>query len=168
VIAGAVVAVLGVLAAPAAAQDEEAALSLVRSCLGAAETRADAFACRGAWARDCAAGEVGTTLGLVACADAEIRAWGRILDETYAELVLLSRRRALLDEEAGRAPPPLEDLLREAQRAWLAFRDADCEQELAIWAEGSQSRVAGAFCLIDRTATRVLELQAKLGQMALE
>jgi uncharacterized protein YecT (DUF1311 family) len=161
---------LAVLAAPAlaAAQDDEAALALVRSCLAAAETRADAAACRGAWARDCAAGEGATTLGIVACTTAETAAWDRLLDEAYAELVLLSRRRALLDEEAGLAPPPLEDMLREAQRAWIAFRDADCEQEYAIWGEGSQRQVAGAVCLMDRTATRVLELQAKVGPMALD
>lgn len=156
--------------APAAAQDAEAALGLVRACLAVAEGRADAAACRGAYARDCAAaiaGE-GTTAGVVACTAAETEAWDQLLNEAYAELVLLSRRRALRDEEAGLTPPPLEDMLREAQGAWIAFRDADCDQEYAIWGEGSQRRVAGAVCLLDRTATRVLELQAKRGQMALD
>jgi uncharacterized protein YecT (DUF1311 family) len=155
---------------PAAAQDAEAALALVRSCLAVAESRADAAACRGAYARDCAATTAGgeTTLGIVACTTAETEAWDRLLNESYAELVLLARRRALLDEEAGLTPAPLEDMLREAQRAWIAFRDADCDQEHAIWGQGSQRQVAGAVCLMDRTATRVLELQAKRGQMALD
>jgi uncharacterized protein YecT (DUF1311 family) len=170
VIAAVVLALAALLAPPAAAQDADAALALVRSCLGAAGARADATACRGAYARDCAATTEGgdTTLGIAACATAETEAWDRLLNEAYAELVLLARRRALLDAEAGLEPPPLEDMLREAQRAWIAFRDADCEQEYAIWGRGSQRQVAGAFCLMDRTATRVLELQAKLGQMALE
>lgn len=157
------------LAAPAAAADGEAALGLLRSCLDAAGTRADAQACAGAWARDCMAAEGGgTTLGMVDCARAEAAAWDALLNETWADLVLLARRRALLEAEAGAEPGPHEAMLREAQRAWLAFRDADCEQEYALWGEGSMRSVAGAFCTLDRTATRVLELRAKRDAMDLD
>jgi uncharacterized protein YecT (DUF1311 family) len=105
---------------------------------------------------------------MTACTAAETEAWDRLLNEGYAEAVLLARRRALLEEEAGATPPPHEDLLRDAQRAWLAFRDADCEQEAALWGEGSMRRIAAATCMLDRTATRTLELGAKRDAMALD
>lgn len=94
-----------------------------------------------------------------------MEAWDRLLNETYADLVLLSHRRELLAEEEGRTPAPLQTMLRDAQRAWIAFRDADCDHEYAIWGEGSMRQIAGALCLLERTATRTLELRSKAVQM---
>jgi uncharacterized protein YecT (DUF1311 family) len=106
-----------------------------------------------------------TTIGMSACAMAEYEGWDRLLNETWADLMIIARRQALGALEEGVEPLPTEEMLREAQRAWLGFRDADCEQEYAIWGDGSQRQVAGAWCLLDRTATRVLELRAKRDQM---
>lgn len=154
------------LAAPASAQDAEDAATLLRGCVEAAGTGAGGE-CRGAYARVCTAdrAEGPTTIGMSACALAERDGWDRILNEVYAELVLESKRRARADEEAGLAPASLEEMLTEAQRAWIAFRDADCEHDYALWGEGSQRQVAGAVCLSERTANRVLELRDKLEQM---
>jgi uncharacterized protein YecT (DUF1311 family) len=52
-------------------------------------------------------------------------------------------------------------MLRAAQGAWIAFRDADCAQEHGVWGEGSMARIAGAFCMLDRSAIRAAELRAK-------
>jgi uncharacterized protein YecT (DUF1311 family) len=106
-----------------------------------------------------------STVGMVACTAAETEAWDRLLNEAYAGLVIAAKRLALAAEEAGREAPDHEGLLREAQRAWLAFRDADCSQEAAVWEEGSMGQIAGAYCLLDRTATRTLELRTKLSAM---
>jgi uncharacterized protein YecT (DUF1311 family) len=148
---------------------DEAARELLAGCVDLAETRADAVACRGAHARICMEGEGGaTTIGMSACAAEEAEAWERLIDETYADLVLLARRAAIRAAEEGRAAAPLEAMLEEAQRAWLAFRDADCDQEYAIWGEGSQRQVAGAWCLLERNATRLIELRDKRAQMELD
>lgn len=156
-------AVLLALAAPARAQDGEAALAATRGCLDAAQGAAAERACAGDYARACMAEtpDGDTTTGMTACLVTETAAWDRLLNETFAALIVLSRQRAAVEEQAGVAPAPLDALLREAQRAWIAFRDADCAQEVAVWGEGSMRRIAGGACGLDRTATRVLELCAK-------
>jgi len=152
---------LAVSAPSASAQDPEAALADLRACLETA-TGADARACVGTYARPCMAAPGGdTTLGMADCTIAEAAAWDRMLDETFADLVILSRDRIALEEQAGAAPPPLDEMLREAQGAWVTFRDADCAQEYAVWGEGSMRQIAGAWCRLDRTSQRVIELRAK-------
>ena len=144
---------------PAAAQ--EPALDAVRGCLATTE---EARGCIGAYAQPCMAKEGGSsTAGMTACTAAETEAWDRLLNESYAALVIAAKR--LTGGETGEGAPDHEGLLREAQRTWLAFRDADCAQETAIWAEGSMRGIAGAYCMLERTATRVLELQAKQAVM---
>lgn len=153
-------------AGPAAAQDAQAALASLRGCLVASERPED---CRSAYSRQCAAEVPGgqSIAGMSACAAAEAEGWDALLNETYAELVVLSKQRAAAEGEAiGQAP--LETMLREAQRAWIAFRDTDCAHEYALWGEGSQRQVAGTVCLLERTADRVLELRGKLGQMQVD
>jgi uncharacterized protein YecT (DUF1311 family) len=158
------------LAAPAAAQDADAAANVLRSCLGAAEDRAGETACMGSYAQECSATVEGgeTTAGMSRCAAAEAEGWDRMLNETWAELIVLARRRAILDEEAGEPVADLEGLLVEAQRAWIAFRDADCAQEVAVWGDGSMRTVAGAWCQLERTAQRVFELRAKRATMKVD
>jgi uncharacterized protein YecT (DUF1311 family) len=41
------------------------------------------------------------------------------------------------------------------------FRDADCAQEYAVWSEGSMRQIAGAWCRLDRTSQRFIELRAQ-------
>jgi uncharacterized protein YecT (DUF1311 family) len=158
------------LAAPAAAQYADAAADRLRSCLGAAENRAGETACIGDYAQECSATveEGETTAGMSRCAAAEAEGWDRMLNETWAELIVLARRRAILDEEAGEPAADLEGLLVEAQRAWIAFRDADCAQETAVWGTGSMRTVAGAWCQLERSAQRVFELRAKRATMQVD
>jgi uncharacterized protein YecT (DUF1311 family) len=159
-----------VLAAPSAAQDAEEAAERLRGCLGGAENRAGEIACMGIYAQECSARVEGgeTTAGMSRCAAAEAEGWDRMLNETWAELIVLARRRAILDEEAGAEPADLEDMLVAAQRAWIAFRDADCAQEVAVWGEGSMRTIAGAWCGLERTAQRVFELRAKRATMQVD
>jgi uncharacterized protein YecT (DUF1311 family) len=159
-IAGTVVAVLA-FASAGKAQDPEAALADVRACLE--ENRgADARTCVGVYAQACMAEPGGdTTLGMSACTTVEAAAWDRVLDETFAELIVLSRDRMALEEQAGVAPTPLDEMLRHAQGAWIAFREADCAQEYAAWGDGSMRTIAGAWCRLDRTSRRVIDLDAK-------
>jgi uncharacterized protein YecT (DUF1311 family) len=157
-------AVIAMLAGPpAAAQDAEEALPAVRGCLEAVEDEAASRACIGSFAKGCMAEspDGDTTVGMTACTLAEAGAWDRILNETFGDLVLQSRALAAAEEQAGVAPAPREALLRAAQRAWVAFRDADCAQEVAMWGEGSMRQIAGAYCTLDRTAQRAFELRAK-------
>jgi len=153
---------------PALAQDPEAALADLRACLEVA-TGTGARDCVGVYAQACMAAPFDeTTRAMADCTIAEAAAWDRVLDETFAELVILSRDRIALEEQAGATPAPLDGLLREAQGAWITFRDADCAQEYAVWGEGSMRRIAGAWCRLDRTSQRVIELRAKRDAFAPE
>ncbi len=95
------------------------------------------------------------------CLVAETAAWDRVTDETFAELVMLARDRVALDEQAGGVSAAHDELLRIAQGAWRTFRDADCAQESAAPIELATGDVVGAWCGLDRTAERAINLQAK-------
>ena len=48
-------------------------------------------------------------------------------------------------------PPPLAEALRAGQRAWIAYRDAWCGFEAALWEGGSGQPMARFDCLIRLT-----------------
>ncbi|SRR5712692_7537124 len=50
-------------------------------------------------------------------------------------------------------------LLRRAQRAWLAYRDAQCEAEHALWGGGTGGPAALMSCKVELTRQRVAEIQ---------
>jgi uncharacterized protein YecT (DUF1311 family) len=52
------------------------------------------------------------------------------------------------------------DNLTRAQRAWIAFRDADCLFDLigAEWHDGSGTTAAQQACVLDKTRQRAKEL----------
>jgi uncharacterized protein YecT (DUF1311 family) len=142
---------------------------LLDSCLEAAESRAEAAGCRGAYARACVGAlEDGDAPAVgAACAAAEAGGWDTLMNEVYADLVLLARRRAIRAEEEGAAPTPLAEALDDAQRAWLAFRDLDCEGESLLWEEADERAFAATVCRAERTAGRVLDLRARREAMAI-
>ena len=53
-----------------------------------------------------------------------------------------------------------ESTLREAQRAWVAFRDAACEAEAALWDGGSAQPMILAGCFERLTLLRTDDLWA--------
>lgn len=56
------------------------------------------------------------------------------------------------------------DLLRDAQRAWIAFRDAHCEAHAAPYEGGSIQPLIRFTCLQDVTARRTAQLRAFLNE----
>jgi uncharacterized protein YecT (DUF1311 family) len=147
-------ALLLLLAPPAHAQERDAKADArtIARCLEA-EGRDGAAACIGrigAECRDVPGGD--TTAGIALCNVAETAAWDRLLNETYRKLVAAAK--------AG----GYETSLRAAQRAWVAFRDADCAFAYAMWGAGSMRQIAGSACQMERTATRAIELRAFLDE----
>jgi len=55
--------------------------------------------------------------------------------------------------------------LRDAQRAWIAYRDANCAMEYGLWGAGSMRQIAGADCQMRMTAERMLELRSYRQQL---
>lgn len=156
--------VLGLLlsTAPAfadAAKDGEA----LRACLAGAAN--DERSCIGRIADPCQNEPDGsTTPGIAACLGREEAAWDGLLNERYAGAVEdakeTDRRLKGPDAAAGATPIPVLDALRKAQRAWVAFRDAECERLYALNQEGTIRTIAAASCSRDLTAERAIALRA--------
>lgn len=139
------VAFLTALSAPYALADDADALE---TCV--AESGESPSDCLDRVAEACLEGTERTTRDIVECATRETSAWDTLLNRWYRKLSVRS------DKSAGK-------LLRDAQRAWIMFRDADCSYAYAQWADGTMRTVAGAYCQRDRTATRAIELHDYLG-----
>jgi len=77
-------------------------------------------------------------------------------DETARQDARLNRNyKAILDQLDSTDD---KDAVRNAQRAWIAFRDADCASYVSMtW--GTMSRLEGAQCLTDRTQERADQLE---------
>ena len=144
-------------AAPAAAQGAPAAdAGAVRACLEGAAPYDAAPACIGAAADACQAGPDGaSTMGIVACLSSEADAWDAHLNDEYGRL----RERLRGADAAGPGAISRGDALRDAQRAWIAFRDADCALAHAIWQDGTIRGPVAASCRLEHTARRALALR---------
>lgn len=70
--------------------------------------------------------------------------------------------------ESGEQPPydakSWQAALRASQRAWIAFRDADCKGVVPMeWTGGSGTSAAVLQCMIDKTVVRGKELSERYG-----
>jgi uncharacterized protein YecT (DUF1311 family) len=83
---------------------------------------------------------------MVQCVDGETTVWDALLNADYQRLL-------------GDVPSKAADAVREAQRAWIALRDADCKVPYDIYEGGSMARLDAANCMLDHTAERVLQLR---------
>ena len=108
----------------------------------------------GAEAVDCA--NAMSTYEMNACADKDLAADDAALNAAYAK--------ALADIAKHNAPAPYdrktyEQALRMAQRAWIAYRDADCKGVVPMaWGGGTGTTLAVLGCLSAKTQTRTKEL----------
>jgi uncharacterized protein YecT (DUF1311 family) len=90
-------------------------------------------------ANDCDGG----TLQILQCIGKQQENWDRKLNAAY---------QAALKE----AEPNQRDLLRQSERAWIKFRETNCDYYGA--ADGSISRINAAACFRDMTEKRAREL----------
>ncbi|NOZ32135.1 MAG: DUF1311 domain-containing protein [Alphaproteobacteria bacterium] len=110
---------------------------------GADVTEAD---CIGITSTVCMATAEGqSTLGSTQCAYAEQAWWDMLLNARYQSL-------------RSDLAPDLFATLREAQRAWIKYRDADCRVRYDFWEGGSIRNPIIASCLLAKTANRAIEL----------
>ena len=91
--------------------------------------------------------EGASTPGMIDCFNAELKIQDARLNATYRQIQADLNPR----QKAG---------LTAAQRAWIAYRDADCASlEDPDW--GTASRIAAAQCVLQRTVERTLDLKAE-------
>ncbi|WP_230969234.1 lysozyme inhibitor LprI family protein [Nitrogeniibacter aestuarii] len=106
-----------------------------------------------AWADPCVT--QANTQEMNACARQQLDAADARLNEAYTAL-----KAALPAENTpGVAGPSPRLALRDAQRAWITFRDADCAAQAQLYAGGSIVTLIHLGCLQQRTEQRTRELQ---------
>ena len=89
--------------------------------------------------------EGGSTMGMVQCVGTELKIQDAALNAAYRNLV-------------SDMTPDQKAALQKAQRAWIAFRDADCRARYSPdW--GSMSTVDANMCMLQRTVERTIELE---------
>lgn len=132
--------------ASAGAMPQLSASDTVAMCLGRRDgtSRSCIGDFTGACIRLSESGE--TNAGMISCASRELDAWDAVLNETYGALS------AAHEGEQGRA-------LRDAQRAWIVKRDADCVFLSSIFEGGSHAALEQANCLLNETAERAIVLR---------
>lgn len=66
--------------------------------------------------------------------------------------------------EAPYDPASWEKAMRESQRAWVAFRDADCKGAVPMeWSGGSGTSSAVTGCMTEKTDARMKDLTERYG-----
>jgi uncharacterized protein YecT (DUF1311 family) len=79
-----------------------------------------------------------------------------------AEVATLERRLATIYGQAiATLPADQQRKLREAQRRWVEFRQADCSVFYGN-TTGTIATISGGQCMIDRTAVRIKNMQTLL------
>lgn len=127
----------------------------LQSCIEAArDSGVAADQCIGAAADPCMEHpDFQSTMGMVACAMRETGFWDGQLNFVYGEL------RAALDR-------PAADELRDIQRLWIKWRDANCAFPVALYDGGTAMKPAIALCQMRETARRAIDLGAMLDEVA--
>jgi len=143
-----------------AGQVEPGDVGKLSDCL---ETRAGT-GCIGTIAEPCADDAGRSTVQMVQCMQRETEAWDVILNEQWPALMADAKERDKLNEPEANGLPSSAKSLREAQRAWIAFRDAECLYAYSEWGVGSFRNIAAAGCQRDMTAKRVIEFHARLNR----
>ena len=105
------------------------------------------------WAQDACEGAVSQP-DLNDCTAEAFAAADEELNLAYEAAMAAARRYDSSPE--GRA----QDTLRAAQRAWIAYRDAACEAEAALWDGGSAQPMIRSGCLEHLTLQRTEDLWA--------
>lgn len=100
-----------------------------------------------------------TTVGMLACLDGELAYWDARLNAAYAERIAVAQTQDAELRTLGSANASVEESLRAAQRAWIAFRDASCLYEQAQWMGGTGGGPATLACHMHETARQALKLE---------
>lgn len=156
-------------AGPAPAQDRLAYdPSILIACLAVEPGRQPDFApedCIGRASGQCMEAEGGdSTYGMNDCLDQEWAQWDAMLNDRYGQLQAADKAADSELAQIGSAAAPAAPALRDAQRAWIAWRDAACSYEAVRWQGGTGGGPAANHCLMLLTARQALWLDGYLSQ----
>lgn len=168
-----ILAALALTATPALAQDgvtyDDTLLSACLDRIATEHAQTDIEGeplrqCIGQAATACMQGPGGeTTVGMVTCLDHETREWDMLLNAWYSKAMQTTEAADAELETLGSTAPGAAPLLRDAQRAWIGFRDASCIYESFRFQGGTAGGPAAGDCMLELTATQALRMQAIAG-----
>ncbi|MEO9383479.1 lysozyme inhibitor LprI family protein [Chromobacterium phragmitis] len=118
------------------------------------------FASHAALAEDDPCKEASNTIEINECMQKQFDGKDRLLNDRYRELLQKLRADEARDKPAAKEKPSA--MLVQAQRKWIAFRDADCGAKYQIYAGGTIRNAVFLGCKIERTEQRIKELEPKL------
>ncbi|WP_386681198.1 lysozyme inhibitor LprI family protein [Loktanella sp. R86503] len=145
-------------AVPAIGQDLTVDRGDVLACFGNTPIGAIYPDCLGDAANACQDQDGGsTTIGITECIMAETAVWDDMLNEEYTRLQRNFSARGWADGAVTNEE--LKVALRDAQRAWIAYRDADCGLRFKVWEGGTIRGIVAANCEMTMTASRALDLR---------
>ena len=94
------------------------------------------------------------------CAGKDLEAADAELNAAYREAM---KRAKAMDKDGLYGPVPVADMLRDAQRAWIPFRDRACEVQAALWSNGTGASMAYLVCQTGLTEERTEGLRRFIG-----
>jgi uncharacterized protein YecT (DUF1311 family) len=120
--------------------------------LGSGSARAEKIDCTNA----------SSTVEMNFCAEKDFQAADKTLNTAYEAALASIKGR---DLEKPYDAKSFEAALRASQRAWLAYRDADCKDLVAQeWSGGSGTTSASLGCMTEKTMQRTKELKERYGE----
>ncbi len=160
VLSGLCALVFSAFAASATEHEVASYGGILDACFIAAGNGEALEACRGKMSDACMEHEDGgySTLGMSSCISAETLVWDRYLNAEYGKTMRWAK--AADADDAVHFPEFARrtDTLRAAQRAWIAYRDAECGLAYALWGAGSMRTIVASGCMLDMTARRTIDL----------
>ena len=95
------------------------------------------------------------------CAADDLKKADVELNVAYNKALASAREtdRSSRSEPVDQNRPDSESVLRDAQRAWVSFRDANCKYQYQIYYGGSHASLAYLLCMADMTKARLKELR---------
>jgi uncharacterized protein YecT (DUF1311 family) len=136
--------------------------TILTACLSAAKAnKRGPDTCIGAVQGPCLKGRGGdTTVGMKDCGGREIAVWDERLNAAYR--IVLSGTLGKQEAVRGGGSKTLTgaDILRDAQRSWLAFRDKKCDAASLPMEGGTGAGLLSVDCYLQETARQALWLEA--------
>jgi len=114
----------------------------------------------------CTLGEPGgqSNQGMSHCLYADAAFWDEKLNALWGHAMAVVRDADAADMEYAPDFAVRAERLRDAQRAWIAFRDAQCAFDYAVFGDGSLRLLLYPGCLADMTFDRVTDLMSIISQ----
>ncbi|MDO5613938.1 MAG: lysozyme inhibitor LprI family protein [Paracoccus sp. (in: a-proteobacteria)] len=154
----AMIVAASLVALPAAAQDRpHYDPEILTACLGVREGDSRA-ACIGIASARCMDS---STAGMTECLAQETAQWDDMLNAAYQSMLDTAQADDAEMDRLGVDAAPTEPLLRDMQRAWMAYRDAACAYEASKWQGGTNAGPATQSCAMSLTGRQAIDLMAQ-------